>query len=408
MKVITSPELRSRLTNAAANGSRIAGDILKELRSNRSASETIRGNANYFTTKRFNGNSDGINTIRVYFTACNKDITNEHFPDRDNPQAPWFTENRTEIEPSTFVGYFRNLPEYSDPEMEFFASAICLDSKVTIKVYTRMNDFYDAYNEEKYIPVAQKNCYSLHNSCMRYENMARNAADFYANFAKARIMVAKDSANNVLARAVLWDNALWKGDSYDVTVSVLDRLYFSYSFLTKLMYDHAAGLGVILRKTHNDYQHQMAFTALNPLPERNMAKDEKIDDVLMNIPLPATTWHKYGAPYLDTFSHIHINQDAQFELWNYKGPRCFATCRSTNGNAQKEKNICPRCGKVHESNLRELCKECRDQMYVSTAFGDVMICKTINYKDMDYPAVLFKRGRPLPFMKTYLQVQKLY
>ena len=408
MKIITSPELRSRLTNAAANGSKIAGDILAELRSNRNASECIRGNANYFSTKRFHGSSDSINTIRVYFTACNKDITNENFPDRDNPQAPWFTENRTDIEPSTFVGYFKNLPEYSDSEMEFFASAICLDSRVTIKLCYKMNDFYDAYNEEKYIPLAQKGSYSLHNSCMRYEGMARNAADFYANFAKVKILVAKDSSNNVLARAVLWENTVLKRDGQDVSLSVLDRVYYSYSFLTKLIYDHAAALGIILRKTHNDYQHQMDFTLLNPLPECGLEKGAKMDDAKIHVSVPATAWHKQGVPYLDTFCYMHVQEDASFELWNYAGSRCFANCRSTNGTAQRVKNICPKCGKVHESNLRELCEECRKQMYVNTAFGDVMTGKTVNYNDMKYPALLFKRGRPLPFMKTYLQIQKLY
>lgn len=39
---------------------------------------------------------------------------------------------------------------------------------------------------------------------MRYGNRARNAADFYTNFAGAEILVARDGSNNVLARAVVW------------------------------------------------------------------------------------------------------------------------------------------------------------------------------------------------------------
>lgn len=69
-----------------------------------------------------------------------------------------------------------------------------------------MQDFFEAYSEENYTPVADTIESNLHNSCMRYESRARNAADFYANFAGASILVARDESNNVLARAVVWKN----------------------------------------------------------------------------------------------------------------------------------------------------------------------------------------------------------
>lgn len=79
-----------------------------------------------------------------------------------------------------------------------------MDSKVTVRLHEGMQDFFEAYSEENYTTVTDTTESSLHNSCMRYENRVRNAADFYANFAGASILVARDESNNVLARAVVW------------------------------------------------------------------------------------------------------------------------------------------------------------------------------------------------------------
>ena len=72
-----------------------------------------------------------------------------------------------------------------------------------------MNDFLDAYLGANYSSITDNDISTLHNSCMRYEDKARNAADFYANFAGAGILVAKDKSNNVLGRAVVWKKAVW-------------------------------------------------------------------------------------------------------------------------------------------------------------------------------------------------------
>ncbi len=84
--------MKSRLQNAAANGSVVAEDILSELGKNRDASETIRGTYNYFTTKRIRANYDSYHKIRIMFTACAKNLEHENFPDKGNPSAPWFKE----------------------------------------------------------------------------------------------------------------------------------------------------------------------------------------------------------------------------------------------------------------------------------------------------------------------------
>ena len=99
-----------------------------------------------------------------------------------------------------------------------------------------MNDFLDAYLGANYSSITDNDISTLHNSCMRYEDKARNAADFYANFAGAGILVAKDKSNNVLGRAVVWKKAVWNETGMPaVQVSVLDRIYTSHAFVMDLI-----------------------------------------------------------------------------------------------------------------------------------------------------------------------------
>lgn len=130
-----------------------------------------------------------------------------------------------------------------------------------------MQDFFEAYSEENYTTVTDTTESSLHNSCMRYENRVRNAADFYANFAGASILVARDESNNVLARAVVWKNVrtLPGSGTFD-GFSLMDRVYFSHAFVLEMMRKQAATLGITFRRQHNDYSHTRDFVALNSLP----------------------------------------------------------------------------------------------------------------------------------------------
>lgn len=106
MKLNVSNELKSRLMHAAENGSVIAKDILLEVKKNVPVEEIIRGTYNCFSTKRKRTEAGTFKKIRIVFTACSKDLAHPSFPDRNNPQAPWFPENRTVLEPSTFVELF--------------------------------------------------------------------------------------------------------------------------------------------------------------------------------------------------------------------------------------------------------------------------------------------------------------
>lgn len=407
MKLSASNELKSRLTHAAANGSVIAADILAETKRNADVSEIIRGGYNFFSTKRKRTGCAFYQKIRIVFTTCNKDLNNKNFPDRNNPQAPWFPENRTDIEPSTFVGLFRNLPEYSEAELSYFSSAICVDSKVTVRLHEGMQDFFEAYSEENYTPVADTTESNLHNSCMRYESRARNAADFYANFAGASILVARDESNNVLARAVVWKNAHTLSGGRNITgLSLMDRAYFSHAFVLEMMREQAAALGITFRKQHNDYSHTRDFVALNNRPDEGIEAGKSYT-LALGVEVPACKWHKKGAPYMDTFYCICM-EDGKMELRNLEAGKVVATCRSTEGVATPVGKVCPGCGYVHSFTEGAFCTSCRQRIYSCTIFGQVMKGNTVEYQGKTYPSLLFKKKRPIPSMRLYLQVNKLY
>ncbi|MCD7900253.1 MAG: hypothetical protein LUH22_10390 [Bacteroides sp.] len=408
MKTIVSDELKSRLIHAAENGSIIAANLLAELKSGKDVSEVIRGSANYFSTKRKKTTYENYASVKIVFAVCTKDITNKNFPDRLNPQAPWFPENRTEVDPSTFVGYFKNLPGYTSKDLDFFNSAICMDSKVTIKLYDKMNDFIEAYKGENYSPIVQYGETTLHNSCMRNEDVARNAADFYHNFAGAKILVAKDSANNILARSIVWPKAVWVKDEEEETISVMDRVYFTHTFILHNMYEYARRIGIHLRKKVNDYEHACSFTVLNPIEKFNITPSMTLEDLKLIIRVPASKWHKKGAPYLDTFSEIHVVDKSSVELSNYYKEDQIATCRGTYGKASRHRYYCPVCGNTHNDDSAPICKPCHKAIYVNTPFGYAIEGKAVDYNGKLYPSVLFKKGRPIPNFRLYLKLERLF
>lgn len=407
MKTIVSDDLKMRLNYASINGSVIATDILEQLKLNKDVSEVIRGTSNYFQTKRVKNSAEEYIKMKVIFTACTKDLSNENFPDKQNPKAPWFAENRSIIEPSTFVSYFKELPEYTDEELEYFANAICVSSKVEIKMYDKMNDFIDAYIGDNYIPFAQYSQNStLHNSCMRHSNLVYRLGDFYSNFAGASILVARDSENNVLGRAIVWKKATGNFNGEVKEMSVLDRVYYSHSFVMKMIIQYAQANGINLRKTMNDYIHRTQFTVMNPVEGLNMQVGDK-QEYILNICVPASKWHKKGTPYLDTFCYVNITEDGKVQLGNKDTENCVATCQQTGGTASKCRYICPSCGKVHNCG-EDLCDTCRQRLTVNTIFGKMLMDKVKTYNDVKYPASFFEKGRPSAHLELNLQIAKLY
>lgn len=407
MKTIVNDELRARLNFASINGSVIATDILEILRQNKDVTEVIRGTANFFNSKRVKTNAGEYTKMKIILSACTKDLNNENFPDRQNPKAPWFEENRTNLEPSTFIGYFKDLPDYSDEDIEYFANAICVSSKIEIKVYDKMNDFIDAYISDNYVPFAQYGDNStLHNSCMRHPYLVYRLGDFYSNFAGASILVARDSENNVLGRAIVWKKAVGKFDGEEKHVSVLDRVYYSHSFVMKLIYQYAQNNGINLRKTINDYSHKIQFTVLNTIEGVDMKVGDRIDHNL-NICVPASKWHKKGTPYLDTFCYVNITEDGKVQLSNQSTERCVATCQQTSGVASQCRKICPSCGNIHTCD-EDLCTTCRKKLTVKTIFGTMLMDKVKSYNDVKYPASFFEKGRPTAHLELNLQISKLF
>lgn len=407
MKLNVSNELKSRLMHAAENGSVIAKDILLEVKKNVPVEEIIRGTYNCFSTKRKRTEAGTFKKIRIVFTACSKDLAHPSFPDRNNPQAPWFPENRTVLEPSTFVELFKNLPKYSPDEINYFCSALSLDSKVTVRLHENMNDFMEAYLESNYSPIADSDTSSLHSSCMRYEDKARNAADFYTNFAGAKILVARDESNNILGRAVVWNEVtLWKSINTPIAASLLDRIYSSHAFVAELIRKQAQEAGILLRRRYNDYTHTTDFTVLNPIEGQEWAAGDNIQ-VSLTVKVPACRWHKKGVPYLDTFYSLHLT-DGNLELRNTEGDTSIASCRSTEGCANRRKYVCPKCGKIHPFPDMAFCKNCQDMFYISTVFGKVLKSTSVEYKGKKYPSFLFKKGRPVPEFRRYLQIEKLF
>ena len=407
MKLNASIELKSRLAHAAENGSVIAADILTEIKRNADVAEIIRGSYNFFSTKRKRSNMENYQRIRIMVTACNKDLANENFPDRNNPQAPWFPENRADLEPSKFVRLFRNLPEYSDNDLAYFASAICIDSKVTVRLFEGVQDFFEAYNGENYGHTADSSESCLHNSCMRHEGTARNAADFYVNFAGAKILVARDSGNNVLGRAVVWKNVKsLSEDTPAAGLTMLDRVYYTHSFVAEMMREHARSLGITLRKAYNDFSHTKEVTALNDDVDSEIRRGNPYY-LRLAVEVPAHKWHKKGAPYMDTFFSVHLDRDGM-ELRNFDSVEAIATLRNTSGSATRMRMICPNCGSVHNLTDNAFCPACRRLLYQHTEFGDVMRSGVVEYGGRAYPSVLFKKKRPKPAMRLYLQVDKLY
>ena len=150
----------------------------------------------------------------------------------------------------------------------------------------------------------------------------------------------------------------------------------------------------------------MLFRSLNPIEGQEWAAGDNIQ-VSLTVKVPACRWHKKGVPYLDTFYSLHLT-DGNLELRNTEGDTSIATCRSTEGRANRRKYVCPKCGKIHSFPDTAFCKNCQDMFYISTVFGQVLKGTSAEYKGKKYPSFLFKKGRPVPEFRRYLQIEKLF
>lgn len=187
---------------------------------------------------------------------------------------------------------------------------------------------------------------------------------------------------------------------------MLDRVYFTHSFVAEMMKEHARNLGITFRKTCNDYSHTKEVTALNDDVDSEIRRGNPYY-LRLAVEVPAHKWHKKGAPYMDTFFSVHLDRDGM-ELRNFDSVEAIATLRNTSGNATQTRSVCPNCGSLHNLTDNAFCPSCRQLLYQHTEFGDVMRSGVVEYGGRAYPSVLFKKKRPKPAMRLYLQVNKLY
>lgn len=174
--------------------------------------------------------------------------------------------------------------------------------------------------------------------------------------------MARDDSSNVVGRAIVWNEiTLWKSINTPIAASLLDRIYSSHAFVIELIRKQAQEAGILLRRRYNDYTHTTDFTVLNPIEGQEWAAGDNIQ-VSLTVKVPACRWHKKGVPYLDTFYSLHLT-DGNLELRNTEGDTSIATCRSTEGCANRkicmsqmrEDTYLPGCGILQELSGYVLC-----------------------------------------------------
>lgn len=62
----------------------------------------------------------------------------------------------------------------------------------------------------------------------------------------------------------------------------------------------------------------------------------------------------------------------------------------------------------YEHTLPNIRGSLSNTYYVSTVFGKVLKGLSVEYKGKKYPSFLFRKGRPVPEFRRYLQIEKLF
>ncbi len=327
-----------------------------------------------------------------------KDVNNDRFPDKGNPRAPYFKENREKMALGTFINLFQNLRSYTSEEINYFSSAMCVVDKVSYRISSKMEEFEKAYNATNYFPFMYDG--TLHNSCMRYDETSRNAADFYVNFAGAKILIAEDSQGQILGRAIVWNNVVIP-DVCD-NASLLDRLYFTFEFVRQGMIEFARSKGIFIRKLKNSVGTEREFYVYPGLKEG--IEGQYRWGVYVNV--PQIKWHKHGAPYMDTFCRINKYGNSLVLTNTSAYGETLATLQSTSGYGCTNYDICPNCGCVTSSD-NGLCSSCNTLLLESTPFGSILKGKTKTWKGNKYPVSFFKDGKPTENFMWYIGLKRI-
>ena len=59
-------------------------------------------------------------------------------------------------------------------------------------------------------------------------------------------------------------------------------------------------------------------------------------------------------------------------------------------------------------DMNDFCPSCMEKFYSNTIFGRALRSGTVEYQGKTYPSLLFKKKRPIPSSRLYLQVNRLY
>ena len=103
--------------------------------------------------------------------------------------------------------------------------------------------------------------------------------------------MARDESNNILGRAVVWNEVtLWKSINTPIAASLLDRVYCSHAFVAELIRMQAQEAGILLRRRYNDFTLTTDFTVLNPIEGQEWAEGDNIQ-VSLPVNVPARRWH---------------------------------------------------------------------------------------------------------------------
>jgi hypothetical protein len=369
-KLVYSEDFKLRFNNAAKNGSKVCAAIMKAINTPDNVKAGVR--FNYLTTKRVrHGSNENFVKKSVVVTMCNKDFSNENNPEHGSPVGMWRPENRVSLSLTDLVGAFKSLDgnTFTSDDYKYASSILCVDEPLKVAVYSKMQDIERGYLGTNYVEVYSGDG-TLQNSCMRGEDTARVAADFYANFAGARIILATGTVTGrVYGRAMLWPHIEMENNEGElVEGQFLERVYYAHDAIMDMIRSYAKSIGVRFRKYRNTYCDKDSFV--------DMTNDEVIT-ARVCIKVPAKKWHKEGSPYVDTFSYLYY-VDGGFVLannsWAFNMP--FVADLATTGTvAYHNGNICPVCGKVHTTG-NEICSSCRSAYTKSTPVGRIWIGKT--------------------------------
>ena len=392
-KCIIHKDAVVRLTNAAANGSKIASLILTDL-ANGGEMNTSK-TANYFDTLR----KKSGNGITVVFTCCTKDLTSDAFPDK-SPDAMWRKENRIELSTDKFASMFPSCREafkngeLKETDWQYLGDVLALP-KLTIDIKNGYEHFFKGYLAENYSDFYTDS--SLHNSCMRYADKAAKCADFYQHFAGCRILMVTDEDGTIYSRAIVWDNVTIE----DKQVTMLDRVYYTNRGILTMVYKYVAELGFI-RKEINSYDSKQRFCRFENDSWVNFSAEA-------SLVVPVNDWHKAGAPYIDTLTYLFYdgknlvlhNSDSMTKA------KQIASFNSTGGTAELTGwRVCPLCGKAHRDSS-SICDSCKSK---STFFEGVLVSKeTVKVNGVDTPVEFLEKDKKTlkKFARLNSHIEKL-